>query len=60
MLFPATIHKAPACTKTLAAWRGATIVNAILGEERYATGDEALPIEWATGPRRASLAGMAA
>lgn len=45
---------------SLAAWRGATIVNAILGEERYATGDEALPIEWATGPRRARLAGMAA
>lgn len=33
---------------SLAAWRGATIVNSILGEERYATGDAPLPIEWAT------------
>ena len=33
---------------SLAAWRGATIVNSILGEERYATADAPLPIAWAT------------
>ncbi len=33
---------------SLAAWRAATIVNGILGEQRYATGDAALPIEWAS------------
>ncbi|GAB3263175.1 lysine N(6)-hydroxylase/L-ornithine N(5)-oxygenase family protein [Chitinimonas naiadis] len=33
---------------SLAAWRGATIVNSLLGEARYATGDAPLPIEWAT------------
>lgn len=31
---------------SLAAWRGATIANAILGEARYVTEDAALPIEW--------------
>lgn len=36
---------------SLAAWRGATIANSILGEERYATSDAPLPIEWATRDR---------
>lgn len=33
---------------SLTAWRGATIVNSILGRAHYATEDAALPIEWAT------------
>lgn len=33
---------------SLAAWRGAIIANAILGEERYATAAPPFPIEWAS------------
>lgn len=31
---------------SLAAWRGGTIVNSILGREHYSVGDAPLPIEW--------------
>lgn len=37
---------------SLAAWRGGTIVNSILGREHYSVGDAPLPIEWATAEER--------
>jgi len=40
---------------SLAAWRGAVIANAILGHARYATGDAALPIEWASRSGEAAI-----
>jgi lysine N6-hydroxylase len=40
---------------SLAAWRSAVIVNAILGVARYATGDAALPIEWSSGEEAARI-----
>lgn len=45
---------------SLAAWRGATIVNAILGNAHYATGDTPLPIEWATRHEESTLLEKAA
>lgn len=40
---------------SLAAWRAAVIVNSILGQARYATGDAALPIEWASSSAEAAI-----
>jgi len=45
---------------SLAAWRGATIANAILGRPHYATGDAPLPIEWASAEAAEHLLEMAA